>query len=291
VNPRLTEPIGFEVIDFGCKKRLPRWEQPSSMPSASALHFRGPEAWAILRFTPCSARYGEGWCTVRRFMIVLASTIGLAAGWHFGAEAAGIRISQLYTGGGTISSTVFDADYVELFNSGASPVDISGWLLAYGGSSGTSTFGCAGCTNTIPPGFVIPACGYLLIQVGPRFNGAGAPLPTPDITFSTPALTGAGSIGLLNGGDPSGSCLSGPELQDLLGWGPVTCYQGAHAPTLSPDKALLRLLEGTTATGNNAADFEVGSPTPRNSASPGSPVCLQSPAREGTWGQVKALYR
>jgi hypothetical protein len=46
-----------------------------------------------------------------------------------------VRISQAYGGGGGASGTYL-RDYVEIYNSGVTPVNIGGWTLEYGSATG-----------------------------------------------------------------------------------------------------------------------------------------------------------
>ena len=93
-----------------------------------------------------------------------------------------VRISQVYGGGGGSTGTYL-RDYVEIYNSGNTPVNIGGWTLEYG--SATGNWGSsAGNIFTFPVNTIIQPCQYLLLEAGA--NGtAGAALPvTPD--FQTP---------------------------------------------------------------------------------------------------------
>src|SRR6185369_6028876 len=47
-----------------------------------------------------------------------------------------VVISQLYGAGGNGGAT-YQNDYVELYNRGAAPVDLSGWSLQYAGATGS----------------------------------------------------------------------------------------------------------------------------------------------------------
>jgi hypothetical protein len=222
-------------------------------------------------------------------VVAIVGTAACAQPGHCGA----IRISQIYPGGGQDASLTnpYDADFVELFNDSGGPVDVSGWLLAYGLPNGTTTFGCPGCTHALPSGTSIAPCAYLLIQLGSDATGEGARLPTPDLTIPNQDITGLGTLAILNSGTASGTCLSGSNVQDLVGWGAVTCYQGKAAAFVSTALAWLRKSGGISQTNNNFDDFEQGAPTPRNSSSPANPTCIQSPAHSTTWGLLKGTYR
>src|SRR5207247_2642823 len=45
-----------------------------------------------------------------------------------------VKISQIYGGGGNSGST-YTNDFVELFNQGPNPIDLSGWSIQYGSST------------------------------------------------------------------------------------------------------------------------------------------------------------
>ena len=210
------------------------------------------------------------------------------------ADAAAVRISQVYPGGGADgqSGTPYKSDYVELFNSSSSPVDIGGWILAYdAGSGATSTYGCVGCNQVIPVQTVIAPCSYLLVQMSnPGLYGEA--LPAPDVSLPSNHEIGLiAGMALVTGGDPSGTCVTGETVVDLVKWGPGSCYLGSPATMPGYFQALLRRDGGMQNTNHNANDFEVAAPAPRNSASPGHPVCLASPAAPTSWGRLKIQYR
>ena len=53
------------------------------------------------------------------------------------ASTAGVVVSQVYAGGGNAGAT-YQNDFVELFNRGSSPVDLSGWTVQYASATSTS---------------------------------------------------------------------------------------------------------------------------------------------------------
>src|ERR1700754_1172706 len=80
-----------------------------------------------------------------------------------------VVISQVYAEGGAFNA-VYNRDFVELFNRGATPVSVNGWEVGYKrfdfqSWSATTRFGI------IPPG------GYYLVAL--RSGLAGFTLPTP----------------------------------------------------------------------------------------------------------------
>lgn len=215
--------------------------------------------------------------------------------WAQPGRCGAIRISQIYPGGGSDSQlgSTYGADFVELMNASGTPVDVSGWLLAYGPSNGTTTFGCAGCTKSLPAGTVISPCGYLLVQMSYSLHDPayGAELPNPDITYITLDLTGIGTLALLSSGAASGHCLSGINVEDLVGWGGASCSWVAPVIDGPVSSAAVRKSEGVTQTYNNRADFDLGAPVPHNSTSPKSAICISTPAQSISWGAFKSLYR
>ena len=70
----------------------------------------------------------------RRFSAVLVWF--LATGLSH-AASPNIVISQIYGGGGNSGATIRN-DFIELFNRGASPINVSGWTVQYAAASGTT---------------------------------------------------------------------------------------------------------------------------------------------------------
>ena len=208
----------------------------------------------------------------------LGLTVGLlltlvGAGNAF--AAGNIVVSQVYGGGGNTGAP-FTHDYVELFNRSASPVSLSGWSIQYASATGTGNFGAntgqlTELTGTLAPGQ------YMLVQEAS--STAGVALPTPDVVDATPIAmaAGAGKVALVsqvaslgcNGSSAACSPASLASIVDLVGYGNANYFEGAAAvPTLSNTTAALRAAQGCTDTDQNAVDFTVGAPAPRNSASP-----------------------
>ncbi len=84
-------------------------------------------------------------------------------------------ISQVYGGGGSSGAT-YQNDFVELFNSSASAINLNGWSVQYSSSTGTGTW-----SVQFLPNFTLQPYHYFLVQLasGP---GSGISLPTPDAT-------------------------------------------------------------------------------------------------------------
>lgn len=176
-------------------------------------------------------------------------------------SAPDVVISQVYGGGGN-SGAPFTHDFIELFNRGATPVNLSGWSVQYQSATGTGAWQVTPLTGTIAPG------GYYLVQEASN-AAVGSPLPAPDAIGSIAMAAGAGKVALTTSTTPfSGSCAS--CAIDMVGYGSTaSCFEGGD-PTgaTSNTNAALRKRGGCFDSDNNNVDFSIGAPTPRNSASP-----------------------
>src|SRR5262249_12144939 len=221
----------------------------------------------------------------REFMLRQASKLllcGAAAAWAScvlvgaaaGTGSSSIVISQVYGGGGNSGATYLN-DYVELFNRGSSAVSLAGWSIQYASATGTGNFGNA--TNVITPlsGTLAPGK-YLLVQEASG-GGHGAAPPTADVTDSTPinmsasdgkvALTDTTSSLGCNGGSTPCPASALAHIIDLVGYGGANFFEGsAAAPGLSSSRADFRANGGCVDNDDNAADFAVAPPAPRNGA-------------------------
>jgi len=212
-----------------------------------------------------------------RGAVAVASLVCLLSHVPSVHAASPIAISQVYGGGGNSGATLRN-DYVELFNRGSLPVDVSGWSVQYASASG-STWQRTNLVGSIPPG------GHYLVQEA-QGSGGTVSLPTPDAAGTIAMSATAGKVVLMGSQITVASgtlCPAGADVIDLVGFGSANCYEG-NGPTgpLSNTSAALRLVNGCTDGDSNAADFAVGAPNPRNSASPVS-LCLggTSPSAQG----------
>jgi hypothetical protein len=73
----------------------------------------------------------------------------------------------------------------------------------------------------------------------------------------------------------SGACPTGAAIVDFVGYGAANCSEGTGSPTaaLSVTTAGLRKNTGCADDGNNATDFIVGTPNPRNSTAANNLIC------------------
>ncbi len=180
-------------------------------------------------------------------------------------------ISQVYGGGGNSLAT-YTHDFIELFNRGTTSVSLSGKSIQYASAAGK--FSNAANVIALPSASVAPGS-YYLVQLASAAN-VGSALPTPDLV-----TTGAEAIGLamskakialvesaslLNGcGDSLALCTDGAWI-DLVSYGATS--QSETSPTAAPSNttAAIRKSVGCVDTGNNSADFDIATPTPRNAA-------------------------
>jgi Lamin Tail Domain len=199
------------------------------------------------------------------------------------ASASSVVVSQVYGGGGNTGAS-FKNDYVELFNAGAASVDISGWTLQYATAAGTA-WQPTPLSGTIGPGR------YYLVQLASTAD-VGAALPTPDSSGTTNLAAASGKIALVRGttalacGATAGSCSADPLVEDFVGYGAASDFEGAgSAAALSSTLAAVRGGDGCVDSGDNAADFAAAAPAPRNSAS--SPQACTGPPAPGASASVQ----
>ena len=216
----------------------------------------GPKSLALI-VADAEARSGDG-------------TISLSV--QLAGTAPPVAISQAYGAGGTAGATLRN-DFVELVNRGADPISLSGWSLQYAASGGSTW-------EVTPLSGSLGAGRYLLIQQASG-GPSGANLPAPDVAGTIDLGTTAGKLALVRAPSAlTGVCPSDPSLVDLVGYGSsADCFEGSGpAPSPSTTRSLLRSSQGCLDTNDNDADFLLGSPVPRNSASRGRRLRDRAPA-------------
>jgi hypothetical protein len=176
-----------------------------------------------------------------------------------GGSGGTVVISQVYGGGGNSGAT-YKNDFIELFNSGSTSVDLSTYAVQYAGAtSGT-------WSETLLSGSLAPGHYYLIQEAAG--SGGTQNLPTPEATGTIAMAATAGKVALtstttlLSGTNPVG----GATVVDFVGYGTTANgYEGSGpAPAPSNTTADLRANGGATDTNNNNADFATGAPNPRN---------------------------
>jgi uncharacterized repeat protein (TIGR01451 family) len=213
----------------------------------------------------------------RRFAVPFAFAL-LALAPRAEANHSDIVISQVYGGGGNAGATLRN-DFIELFNRGSVAIDITGWSVQYASAAGSSW------QRTNVSGVLAPGQYYLVQEA----QGAGGTqsLPTPDAVGTIAMSATAGKVALLSSqttlsgcGNAGNTCLGNPAIRDYVGFGSTaTDSETSPTPTLSNTIAALRKGAGCTDADNNAADFNVGAPAPRNTASPFRPCDGPTPPR------------
>jgi predicted extracellular nuclease len=188
------------------------------------------------------------------FAVSLPATTAQAAG------STSVVISQVYGGGGNSGAT-YKNDFIELYNIGGSSVGLTGWSVQYASATGSS-WNRTNLSGTVEPGH------YYLVQEAAGFGGT-TQLPAPDATGTIAMSATDGKVALVSNTTAlSGACPTSASIVDFVGFGSANCSETAPTPKLSNTTAALRNDGGATDTDNNAADFTVGAPLPRNSLWP-----------------------
>lgn len=176
-------------------------------------------------------------------------------------------ISQIYGGGGNSGATLKN-DFIEIYNRGTSTVDLAGWSVQYMSATGGGTWSVTPLCVTGP--CVIEAGKYFLVQED-QGGGGTQNLPAPDAIGTIPITTAAGNVALSSSVTALvGACPANSGIQDIVGYGSTAaCFEGA-GPAAAPANttADFRKSGGCVDTNDNANDFFVAQPNPRNSASP-----------------------
>jgi hypothetical protein len=175
-----------------------------------------------------------------------------------------VVISQVYGGGGN-SGAPYANDFIELFNPTNAAKSVEGWTIKYASATGTTWNNSVTLTGSIQP--------YSYYLVALASGGAvGSALPTANVTGTTNLSATAGKLALLNANTAlTGNCpIADPTIVDFVGFGTTAdCYEGT-GPTAAPSNtnAVFRIYNGCIDANNNASDFTVAPPAPRNSSSP-----------------------
>jgi hypothetical protein len=184
--------------------------------------------------------------------------------------SAKVVINEVYGGGGNSGAT-YKNDFIELYNNEDYAVNLNGWSVQYASATG-ATWSATSLSGNIP------AKGYYLIQQAAGAGGT-ANLPTPDASGTINMSGTAGKVALLNNTTLlSGSCPTGINIIDLVGFGSnASCFEGS-GPTVAPSNtaSVQRKIKGFD-TNDNKEDFEtINPPTPRNSVADITPPVVVS---------------
>jgi hypothetical protein len=199
------------------------------------------------------------------FLLLLAALLLLPAAAH-GTPSSSLVVSQVYAAGGNGGAT-YANDFVELLNTGATGVDLTGWTLQYA-SAGSTSWTSTALTRSVAPGH------YYLVALASS-GTVGAALPTAEATGAVNLAVSGGKVALVHDTAPltcgatAGSCSAVAALADLVGYGSAADYEGtAAAPALGATLAAVRAGAGCSDTDQNGTDFATATPAPRNAASP-----------------------
>jgi hypothetical protein len=197
-------------------------------------------------------------------LFTLAIALALLVAPAARSASSGMVVGKVFAGGGNAGSP-YANDFVELFNRGASAVNLSSWSIQYAAGSGTTW-------QVTPLSGSVPAGGHYLIQLASA-AAIGALLPAPDATGTSNLAVSGGKVALvrsataLSCGASAGSCSANASVVDLVGYGSATDYEGGGAaPAISNTTAAVRAGGGCTDTDVSSSDFSEAAPTPRNAA-------------------------
>ena len=213
-----------------------------------------------VRFSPTSVQVYSGnishSSTGSSSLDVAVSGTGIAA-----STTPQVVISQVYGGGGN-SGAIYTNDFIELFNRGASSVNLNGWSVQYASAAGTSW-----TTTPVTNVSLAPGQYYLIKEAS---GGAvGATLPMADATGTINMSGTNGKVALVNTTSAfTGACPTGTNIIDLVGYGSTAnCFEGTAATVATSNiTAAFRGSNGCTDNNENSTDFALAMPAPRNTA-------------------------
>ena len=209
--------------------------------------------------------------TTRRRALVAPTLLGLVAAplavlaTSAPAQAAGpgLVINEVYGGGGGGVAT-FENDFVELRNTSAGPITLTGKSLQFRGAN--SVVQPLPANVVALPDVVVPAGETFLVKgasASGSANPPGDPLPEPDLTTSVDLGGLNGQIFLADTTEPTNPNLENntagntfdANVIDFVGYGTATSFEGAGPAliTTAADSAS-RNAEGAD-TDSNATDF------------------------------------
>ncbi|MBB3159158.1 5'-nucleotidase [Microbacterium proteolyticum] len=245
----------------------------------------------------------------RRFTTALSAALGAALLGSalvplpaFAADGPRVVINEAYLKGGS-ADAFFNQKFVELYNAGDTPQDLSGWSLQY--RSAGSADAPTGANTQRLSGSIVPG-GYYLIGLPGNNNGAnGATLPTADVISGGLNPSGTnGQLFLANVTEPvalpAGS-VADSRVVDFLGYGSAASFETQAATVEGPNgtaNALSRT--GFVDTNDNSLDFTntttvtpqgsggAVAPTPTPTAT-ATPTATPTPAPTVTPGAVTPI--
>ena len=212
---------------------------------------------------------GAGRARIAGAIGVTTLVAGLVIGVPTTAQAvvtpsAAVVIDEVYGAGGNAGAVV-NRDFIELYNTGATTVSLTGWAVQYKSATGTTW------ARTLLSGS-IPAHGFLTIGEG---NGGtnGAALPSVNISGTISMGATSGTVALTSTTTTLtctlATCATTPSVIDLVGYGATSTTHAGASPAPAPSTTLSVARTGWHKnTANNAADFFAETPTPGAASAP-----------------------
>lgn len=179
------------------------------------------------------------------------------------ALSTGVVISEVYGGG---AAATYTHDFVELFNRGSAPVDVSGWSVQYASTTGSSwQVTSLGNFGSLAPGQ------SLLIRMAT--TGGATALPSHDVNGGSNLSGTAGKVALVSNTTAlTTDCPPSSAWVDFVGYGAGTnCSEGSTAPSGSGTTSVQRQQGGCLETDSNGSDFVFGTPSPHNASATPTP--------------------
>jgi len=207
----------------------------------------------------------------KTFPITVADDLGASSTFNVSLNVAtpfvqpSVKISQVYGGGGNSGATFLN-DFVELFNSGTTAVDVTTWSVQEA-SATSSTWNvaplCPVGSCTIQPGHY-----FLVWESAGTGTSVKVPLPAADAAGTALVSATSAKFALMANTTPLNAACPAGQVVDFVGYGGANCSETQAAPGLSNTTADIRIGNGCTDTDNNSADFVSVTPLPRNGSSP-----------------------
>ncbi|WP_165356762.1 ExeM/NucH family extracellular endonuclease, partial [Nocardioides zhouii] len=205
-------------------------------------------------------------------LALVASPLALGFTAPAAAASSGVVITEVFGGNG--ATNLYNQDFVELTNTSASAVDVTGWSVQYRAAASTS-----GASSKIDLVGKIPAGGTLLAggQASTCTPACTNTIPTPDASNGSMNLSGTAGVVILsneatlltNAVIGAGSVVNHPKIVDLVGYGSTAnvfenAATAATAPAPAPSNTTT-LKRTATDADDNSAEFAASAPgTPLN---------------------------
>lgn len=194
---------------------------------------------------------------------------------YFYSQNAGLKISQIYGGGGLAGASYLN-DFIELHNTtGASIVinsgnpDLPKWSVQYASATGSTW------TSMQLPNITIAAGSYYLIKLGSGGSN-GSALPTSNLSNTSLDIDPInGKVALVMSWNIiTTSAPAITQFADLVGYGNATSYESSAAVSGGINASIIRINECQDFE-NNSSDFVANTPPIPHNSSSAVNVCFQ----------------